>query len=99
LLGSAIRGRVDESVIGRIIAETQGNFQTLLDVLTEFLGAVRRRLRPEHHSRVSRGLMERVIDRVQHFPSTAAACCSSQLPISPEIRRCLACRRGARDPS
>jgi hypothetical protein len=33
LFRSLIRGRVDESVVGRIIAETRGNPQALLDVL------------------------------------------------------------------
>jgi hypothetical protein len=70
LLGSVICGRVDESVIGRIIAETRGNPQALLDVLdgvvsAQFAGG----FCVSTTAGFSRGLMERVVDRVQHLPS------------------------------
>ena len=70
LFGSVIRGRVDESVIGRMITETRGNPQALLDVLNgvssaDFAGG----FGVNTTAGLSRELLEESMNRIQRLPS------------------------------
>ncbi|HKC28995.1 MAG TPA: AAA family ATPase [Jatrophihabitans sp.] len=70
LMTSHIRGRVDEAVIGRIIAETRGNPQDLLDVVrgisaADFAGGFGVGVA----SGCSRGSLEGLIDQLEQLPA------------------------------